>query len=190
MVKKYFRTSLDSLIFQCVILIGLAIDTYFAFFGLKVAIVDGIIGEKGIGIFATIIYCIGIPLLVYLELIYLVGNIKLEGNKISVKSDFRFGRNKIQYFASIDYQDIVNVEIFSLNKNSLGKSISLSKPIPYLVLSNKNGKKVRFGLHLMSDKVVNKLLLNLREKCGKFNSAKFDVDEMMKSFKSTRLSAK
>lgn len=191
MVKKFPRFSLTSIILQIITIAFIILSIYFCFICTRGVIIDAINGKlEGIAIFASIIYFIGIILFINIELTFLIGNIILSDTSISVKGDIRFHKRKIQFPTSINYKDIANIEIVALRKNSNGKQILLSRPIPYLVLTNKKGNKFRFGLHFMSKKTVNLLLITLLDKCTEVGGIHFDVTKLMSDFLNARLAMK
>ena len=140
-------------------------------------------------IFRSVFY-LGSFLFVYVELTFLIVNICLDVEKISVRGDIKYGREKLQYRTSIKYIDIANVEIVALKKNSKGQSALLSRQIPYLVITNKKGKKFRFGLHCMSKKTVKLLLEELLKKCEIIGEIQYDVDTLYREFLEARLAVK
>ena len=161
MVRRYFRFSIDSVILQLITIFFVVGGLYFAVLSTRETVNEIIQGElKPIAIFATVVFYLGSFLFVYVELTFLIGNICLDVEKISVRGDIKYGREKLQYPTSIKYIDIANVEIVALKKNSKGQSALLSRPIPYLVITNKKGKKFRFGLHCMSKKLLSYYLKN------------------------------
>lgn len=190
MEKRYFRNSFGSLIFQAIIICGLLLDIYASILCTVILSVNGINSDTDVLIFAIFVFYLGIPMLIYTELTFLIGNIILNNQSIYTKGDIKYGRDKIQYQALINYTDIVNIEIVPLRLNSKGKYIYLSRPIPYLVLTNEKGKKSRFGLYLMSKKMVNCLLNDLLEKCKENNAIQFDVDKLMKDFSLASIAVK
>lgn len=190
MEKRYFRNSFGSLIFQAIIICGLLLDIYASILCTVILSINGINSDTDVLIFAIFVFYLGIPMLIYIELTFLIGNIILNNQSIYTKGDIKYGRDKIQYQALINYTDIVNIEIVPLRLNSKGKYIYLSRPLPYLVLTNKKGKKIRFVLCFMSKKMVNCLLNDLLEKCKENNTIQFDVDKLMKVFSLASIAVK
>lgn len=141
MEKRYFRNSFESLILQIITICGLLLDIYASILCTVILSVNGINSDTDVLIFAIFVFYLGIPMLIYTELTFLIGNIILNNQSIYTKGDIKYGRDKIQYQALINYTDIVNIEIVPLRLNSKGKYIYLSRPLPYLVLTNKKGKK-------------------------------------------------
>lgn len=191
MVRRYFRFSIDSVILQLITILFVVGGLYFAVLSTRETVNEIIQGElKPIAIFATVVFYLGSFLFVYVELTFLIGNICLDVEKISVRGDIKYGREKLQYPTSIKYIDIANVEIVALKKNSKGQSALLSRPIPYLVITNKKGKKFRFGLHCMSKKTVKLLLEELLKKCEIIGEIQYDVDTLYREFLEARLAVK
>ena len=191
MVKRFFRFSIDSIILQLITIFFVVGGLYFAVLSTRETVNEIIQGElKPIAIFATVVFYLGSFLFVYVELTFLIGNICLDVEKISVRGDIKYGREKLQYPTSIKYIDIANVEIVALKKNSKGQSALLSRPIPYLVITNKKGKKFRFGLHCMSKKTVKLLLEELLKKCEIIGEIQYDVDTLYREFLEARLAVK
>ena len=191
MVKRFFRFSIDSVILQLITIFFVVGGLYFAVLSTRETVNEIIQGElKPIAIFATVVFYLGSFLFVYVELTFLIGNICLDVEKISVRGDIKCGREKLQYPTSIKYIDIANVEIVALKKNSKGQSALLSRPIPYLVITNKKGKKFRFGLHCMSKKIVKLLLEELLKKCEIIGEIQYDVDTLYREFLEARLAVK
>ena len=191
MVKRFFRFSIDSVILQLITIFFVVGGLYFAVLSTRETVNEIIQGElKPIAIFATVVFYLGSFLFVYVELTFLIGNICLDVEKISVRGDIKYGREKLQYPTSIKYIDIANVEIVALKKNSKGQSALLSRPIPYLVITNKKGKKFRFGLHCMSKKIVKLLLEELLKKCEIIGEIQYDVDTLYREFLEARLAVK
>lgn len=191
MVRRYFRFSIDSVILQLITIFFVVGGLYFAVLSTRETVNEIIQGElKPIAIFATVVFYLGSFLFVYVELTFLIGNICLDVEKISVRGDIKYGREKLQYPTSIKYIDIANVEIVALKKNSKGQSALLSRPIPYLVITNKKGKKFRFGLHCMSKKTVKLLLEELLKKCEIIGEIQYDVDTLYREFLEARLAVK
>ena len=191
MVKRFFRFSIDSVILQLITIFFVVGGLYFAVLSTRETVNEIIQGElKPIAIFATVVFYLGSFLFVYVELTFLIGNICLDVEKISVRGDIKYGREKLQYPTSIKYIDIANVEIVALKKNSKGQSALLSRPIPYLVITNKKGKKFRFGLHCMSKKTVKLLLEELLKKCEIIGEIQYDVDTLYREFLEARLAVK
>lgn len=191
MVRRYFRFSIDSVILQLITIFFVVGGLYFAVLSTRETVNEIIQGElKPIAIFATVVFYLGSFLFVYVELTFLIGNICLDVEKISVRGDIKYGREKLQYPTSIKYIDIANVEIVALKKNSKGQSALLSRPIPYLVITNKKGKKFRLGLHYMSKKTVKLLLEELLKKCEIIGEIQYDVDTLYREFLEARLAVK
>lgn len=191
MVKRFFRFSIDSVILQLITIFFVVGGLYFAVLSTRETVNEIIQGElKPIAIFATVVFYLGSFLFVYVELTFLIGNICLDVEKISVRGDIKYGREKLQYPTSIKYIDIANVEIVALKKNSKGQSALLSRPIPYLVITNKKEKKFRFGLHCMSKKTVKLLLEELLKKCEIIGEIQYDVDTLYREFLEARLAVK
>lgn len=141
MEKRYFRASFGSLILQTITICGLLLDIYASILCTIILVANGINNDNDVLILAIFVFYLGIPMFIYMELTFLIGDIILNNQSIYTKGDIKYGRDKIQYQALIDYADIVNIEIVPLRLNSKGKYIYLSRPLPYLVLTNKKGKK-------------------------------------------------
>ena len=191
MVRRYFRFSIDSVILQIITLLFVFTGLYFAILTTREIINKFIQGDfKTNLLFISIVYYLGSMLFVYVELTFLIGNICLDVEKIWVCGDIRYGREKLQYPTSINYVDIVNVEIVPLKKNSKGQSALLHRPIPYLVITNKKGKKFRFGLHFMSKKSVKSVLNELSKKTKEIKGFQFDSAKLFNDFLNARLAVK
>lgn len=191
MVKRFFRFSIDSVILQLITIFFVAGGLYFAVLITRETVNEIIQGElKPIAIFATVVFYLGSALFVYVELTFLIGNICLDVKKISVRGDIKYGREKLQYSTSINYVDIVNVEIVPLKKNSKGQSALLPRPIPYLVITNEKGKKFRFGLHFMSKKSVKSVLNELSKKTEEIKGSQFDSAKLFNDYLNARLAVK
>jgi len=185
MVKKtYFKTSVSSLLLQALILAGLALDIFFLIF-----FAIGLTKVKDNSDLITVIVLIvilslGLFLIGYLESNFLVGNIVLEDKRIYCGGDNRPGRDKIQFKASVEYKDIRKIEIVPLRKRSNGTSKLLTRPIPYLSIETKKGKKILFGLHFMSSKAVDNMINNLMMRCELVdNKIEADPSKLLKDFK-------
>ena len=189
--KRFFKTSWDSLLFQSLIIAALGLDIYACIVSTHNVMVKNSIGENGIGIFAMIVFYLGIPIIIYLETTFIFGPIKLESTRICTNGDKRVFKEKIQYPASVEYTDIKGVTIIPIRKNSNGGSAQLARPIPYLCVETKKGKKVRFGLHFMSTRTVQKLLVGLHERCLKFNNdTDINVEKLINDFSEARWATK
>lgn len=189
MVKKtYFKASVSSLLLQAVILAGLALDIFFLiFFAIGLTKVKEN-SDLATGIVLTVIFGLGLFIIGYLESNFLVGNIVLEEKRIYCSGDNRFGRDKIQYKASVEYKDIKKIEIVPLRKRSNGTNKTLMRPIPFLSIETKKGKRVLFGLHFMSSKAVGNMINNLMARCEQVdNKIEADPIKLLEDFKKARL---
>jgi len=129
-------------------------------------------------IFKIILSYISPFVFAYFVIISYCGNITLNSTSIYVKNDpKKFGSRlcleKIQYRASVKYSDIENIKIVSLRTNSKKKPVHFQ--VPYLVIANKKGKKVLFGLYFMTKRSVNSLLIELIKRV-KATNKDFDAD--------------
>lgn len=117
MVKRYFRLSIDSIVLQIATLSFIVGCVYFSSL-CTIAIISQASRDNNewVAVFATAVLYFGTLLFVYVELTFLIGNICLGTDHISVRGDIKIGREKIQYPASIGYGDIVNIEIIPLRK--------------------------------------------------------------------------
>ena len=186
-MKRFFRFSIGSIFWHIVCLFFIGMYLYYA-----IVFTINIINEWPQGycdinmIFLTIIFYLGSIACAYYELTFLIGNIRLTDDKICVSSDLKNGREKIQYAASIKYIDIDSIDIVALRKDSKGNYIFLTRPIPFLILTNKKGKKARFNLCFMSKKCVKHLLQELLKRCKEVDGIEFDVDILVKKFSEAR----
>ena len=77
MKKKYFRNSLASLVYQVIIIMGLILDIYYSYI-CTMNIINGILCDTLLlTVIVITVFYLGIPILIYLELVFLVGNISL-----------------------------------------------------------------------------------------------------------------
>lgn len=97
MEKRYFRNSFGSLIFQAIIICGLLLDIYASILCTVILSVNEINSDTDVLIFAIFVFYLGIPMLIYTELTFLIGNIILNNQSIYTKGDIKYGRDKIQY---------------------------------------------------------------------------------------------
>ena len=111
-----------------------------------------------------------------------------EKKRIYCSGDIRYGRDKIQYKASVDYKNITYIEIAPLRKRSNGQRASFPRPIPYLVIRTAKKKNVLFALHFMSSKTVKNMIDDLLEKCEQVgNKIEVDPSNLLKDFKQAAL---
>lgn len=184
MVKRYFRFSIASIFVQLFSLFLIAACIYYSFMGTREIINELTQGTYEVDVLiVTIIFYLGIPLCIYLELTFLIGNICLKINSICICGDIKIGSDKIQYPAEINYVDIEDIEIDYLWSDSRGKAALLSRPVPYLILTNKKGKIFLFGLYLMSRRTVKAMLNDLLKKCIEVDGIQFDIDKLMSRYK-------
>ena len=137
----------------------------------------------GYTVFVTIVCYLAFPMLVKEELNFIVDNICLKEDCVYAHGDFKNKRYKVQYQTKINYGDIVDVEINALRANSKGQFVPLLRPAPFLVLTNKKGKKVRIGIYMMSKRTVRNILTELFKRIPTTNKVKFDIDALLKDFK-------
>lgn len=138
-------------------------------------------------ILKTIIYYSGMLLFAYYLIIFYIGNITLNSTCIYVKNDLHtYGyrrKERLQYNASIKYSNIKSIEIISLRTDSRKKKVLVSGKIPYLVIENKNGRHVYFGLHRMTKRCVKSLLIELIKRIKETNKDfKADINKLLDDF--------
>ena len=180
--KRYFRTSLSSLIFQVLIIVALLSATFLAVLLTHSAINLSFKEEferQLTVIFAVIFYLCIIPL-IYLELTFLIGNIILGKDKIYTHGDIKLGKYKTQYYSEVKYEEIRRIEVIALRRDSRGKFKETFKPLPFMLIESKNGRQVLFSLKLMSTKALNHLLEELSNRCS---GPAINVNQLEKEFK-------
>ena len=188
---RFCRTSFDSLFFQAVIIAAFAGSIYVLIRIFKVVFFDLPSDERWKGILVYTLFVLSLPMLVYLESTFWKGTIRLEESGIRSHGDNRLPREKIQYPASVEYQEIVDISILPLRKDSRGRYLRLARPIPYLCIRNKAGKCVRFSLHFMSRPTVRRLLEELQNRLGSAdNQIPMDLDKLMRDFTNARWATK
>ena len=85
MEKRYFRNSFGSLIFQAIIICGLLLDIYASILCTVILSVNGINSDTDVLIFAIFVFYLGIPMLIYIELTFLIGDIILNNQITSCR---------------------------------------------------------------------------------------------------------
>lgn len=189
--KRFFRLSLDSIFFQAILLAGFGFDVYACVVSTIQVISFWGKGDNGLGVFVMVIFYLGIPMIGYLESTFLVGLIRLEPDGIMNKGDNRIGRDKIQYPAYVRYEEITSVSIVPYQKASNGKYASMVRPVPFLFVVNAKGKTMRFSLHFMSVKTIQRLLEDLQKNLGISGcKAQIDVETLLRDFKEARFATK
>lgn len=184
--KYYYRLSIVYLFLNAFLVSCLILDIYFCIDLTKALISAGSTDNSGALIFATIVLYLAIPFTIYGELVLIIGNIQLNPQGICIRGDLKNSREKLQYPTSVNYSDIVDVSIVALQRNSKGQFVAISRPIAYLVIIDKKGKKHRFGLYSMTKRTVRNLLVDLLHMCQENNSANFDVEKLVKDFSVAR----
>ena len=187
MIKKktYFKASISSVIFQTLLTIGMVLYVIFFVILLNSVLYSDNVEKMGFAAYLLMsILAIGLLLSLYLELTFLIGNIKTNGKRIYTKGDIRMPREKLQYPESVNFDDISEIHIVALNKRSNGKNAYLTRPIPYLLIKTKSNKTKRFALSFMSKKTVLVLLNDLKEKI----EIDINIDKLIKDFTEARFS--
>lgn len=184
--KYYYRLSIVYLFLNAFLISCLILDIYFCIDLTKTLITAGSTDNSSALIFATIVLYLAIPFPIYGELVLIIGNIQLNPQGICIRGDLKNSREKLQYPTSVYYSDIADVSIVALQRNSKGQFVAISRPIAYLVIIDKKGKKHRFGLYSMTKRTVRKLLVDLLHMCQENNSVNFDVEKLVKDFSVAR----
>lgn len=123
--------------------------------------------------------------LIHTELDIYIGIIRIESNGIRTKGDIRF--QKLQYPAHVLFEDIASMSIEPFRGSSNGEKIALLRPNPYLIIKKKNGRIIRFSLHVMSKRNVKKMLLCIKERAALYNSdLEIDVPKLLSDFNEAR----
>ena len=189
--KYFFRTSVDSLFLQVLVFLGLGIDIFACISSTYGIIAVWSVQEYPLAIFGMIFFYLGLPLLLYIELTFILGVIRLEDDGIYNNGDIRLPREKIQYPVFASYNEIISLSIVACRNASNGKHINISRPIPYLFVLTRNKSTKRFSLHFMSKKSVLALLRDIDKMCALHqNVLDIDIDYLMKSFEEARFKAR
>lgn len=185
--KYYYRLSPVYLFFHVFLIFVLIVAVYNAItltHALLTVVTDD---DPTVIIIVTIIFYLGIPMTIHGELTLLIGNVQLNSQGICIRSDLKHGNEKLQYPTSINYPDIAEVTVKALKRNSKGQFVPISRPVPYLVILDKKGKKYRFGLYSMTKRAVRRLLVDLLDMCQKSNNdVHFDIEKLVKDFSAAR----
>lgn len=185
--KYYFRLSFGSLFLQSILISAFILVTYYAIYFTYALIIVGSKDDFTAVIIMTIVFYLGIPMIIHGELTFLIGNVQLNSQGICIRSDLKHGNEKLQYPTSINYPDIAEVTVKALKRNSKGQFVPISRPVPYLVILDKKGKKYRFGIYMMTKRAVRRLLVDLLDMCQKSNNdVHFDIEKLVKDFSAAR----
>ena len=189
--KRYFRTSLDSLFYQVVTLAALSGAAYIL---ILVPGIDHSAWTSRDWVISVVIYvfvALSCPVLAYLLSTFWTGSIRLDDKRIRNRGDNRLPREKIQYPASVDYEDIVKIEIAPLRRNSKNGYLRLARPIPYLRIKRQNGETALFALHFMSRGTVRRLLADLQSRLAPLeHGASINVSQLLDDFSRARWATK
>lgn len=189
--KYFFKTSFDSLFFQAVIIAAFVGCIYIIIKITKVVFIDMPPSERWKGILIYALFTLSLPMFAYYESTFFIGIVLLDDKRILSRGDNRFKKEKIQYPASVEYKDIIEISILPLKKNSRGEYLRLTRPIPYLCIKTKSGKWKNFSLHFMSRMTVKHLLKELKRRCVSANNmVPMDLDRLMIDFSNSRWSTK
>jgi hypothetical protein len=189
--KTFYRTSIDSLLLQIIVVIGLFLDVVACVISTYAIVAIWSVKEYPIAIFGMIFFYLGIPLLIYIELTFVIGSIQINQEGIKNKGDIRLPKEKIQYPVFVSFENIASIEIVAYRNASNGKRITLSRPIPYLFVHTMDKKTARFALHFMSKTCVKNLLEYLLDGCALHNNnLAADIDSLIESFSLARIKTK
>ena len=181
--KTFFRISVSSIIYQAITIVFFGFGIFFSILAINYLISTKDTTKTGFVVFLIVALLSGTFASLYIETTFIIGNIKLEGKQVANYGDRRMKREKIQYPAFAKYEEIRGLTIVSLGTASNGGKANLIRPIPFLVLELKNGKKARFALHFMSSRTVRKLLIELDFRCKSLNNQIcLNIEELMKDF--------
>ena len=181
--KRYFRTSVSSIILQSITITFCGASFYFfGFFLIGMIKLGKENPDIGINIFLIIVLFLGGLTFIYTLTTFYKGIVCLEKDKIVSYGDNRVGRSKFQYPAFANYTDIKDVRVLALNRKSDGSSALIVRPIPYLVIST-DKRDVRFAIYMMRKETVRQLLTDLVDRCNLVNNyLTFDAEQLVKDF--------
>ena len=181
--KRYFRTSVSSIILQGITIAFCGASFfYFGFFLIGMIKLGKENPYLGINIFLIIVLFLGGLIFIYIMSTFYTGIVCLEKDKIVSYGDNRVGRSKIQYPAFAKYADIKDVRISALERKSDGSISLIIRPLPYLVITT-NKTEVMFAIYMMRKETVRQLLTDLVNRCNSVNNyLTFDVEQLVEDF--------
>lgn len=176
--KTFYQTNIFWQLFCFIFLIGF-ITCFIVGIQLIIGIINNGLGEKVSDIIISIIlltlYFTATLLILKLFIRFEHNNIHLTNDKIYMNDDWNNKKNKIQYYAEVNFVDIESVDIIWTKRNSKGKLIrsrfvSALVEKPYLSIKNKKHETINFFIMYISKKDVIKIINEIRYRMKNVNN--------------------
>lgn len=176
--KTFYQTNIFWQLFCFIFLIGF-ITCFIVGIQLIIGIINNGLGEKVSDIIISIIlltlYFTATLLILKLFIRFEHNNIHLTNDKIYMNDDWNNKKNKIQYYAEVNFVDIESVDIIWTKRNSKGKLIrsrfvSALVEKPYLSIKNKKHETINFFVMYISKKDVIKIINEIRYRMKNVNN--------------------
>ncbi|MCR5184795.1 MAG: hypothetical protein K6C32_01770 [Bacilli bacterium] len=155
--KKYFRTNYEAIFLHFLMLITFVLVIAFSVYA-TVYLVKNPNGEYNMRcIVGIILSAIVLPSVLFQEISLFSEYNQLGPNCISNRGDKSFIRPKTQLPESVEYAEIVDINIVLLYIPRGGRYEFINFKFirhPYLAIKDKNGKTHLFGLYMMSKRSV------------------------------------
>lgn len=111
-----------------------------------------------------------------------------------IHDDCNSQKKKIQYYTSVKYKDIQNINIIFSNRKSNGERTTIdsitggSEKLPYLEITTKDGEKKLFLILCFTNSRIKKIVIELKHRAyevGNFIEID-DIDSIMKKMKACK----